>query len=608
MRIALPKFLLLTLVATLYVSHLEAQCPNCEITLPPSLPEDTLFLSPVAEGEVGLFYEEDLSFRMPLTTDPVNAINPDVPAGLDIEEITLLSIANVPPGLAWEADESIYIPEDNSDGCMRFCGTPLVPGTYVMDVTVVAKVSIFSQTTSFTIEMIVLPSSSSNAGFSMSNNVACESAIVSFENNIPSNGVPGISYQWDFGNGNSTLNEQPNDQQYTAPGIYEVQYQAIVDTVGYILTNIEILETGCTDFPTFPNFSTAPDLSITVYDPDSNIVFETPNYDNTFPPISASLFLPLTQGNYTIEVIDDDSGINLGDDLCGLVSFNQFVSGVIVSDEFSMQLTIVHPVDTITTVDTVYIFENPAAPIIETSVSPVICNGTVIELMTNYTESLQWYFDDELIVDANQSTLEVSAAGTYRVEYFDENGCQSSSAPFLLEIIPLPELPAFVNSNNLLTLFDQSILPNDFALQWYQDGMLLEGETDFSYCISEFATYTLEVVDLTTGCANRFSSTVPYNSAVDCTTSTEELALFDQALKAFPNPFTSQLQIELLDFPNEAAQLSVVDLLGQNHWTVEIDLSGNWSRSIDLAHLPAGVYFIRLNFGQRQLIQKIVKQ
>ncbi|MEM8909798.1 MAG: PKD domain-containing protein, partial [Bacteroidota bacterium] len=435
-------------------TSLFAQCPNCLVALPTSLPADTLFLSPMADGEVGLPYLQDLSFRMPLSTDPVNAIDPGVPGGLSINEITLLSIANVPPGLNWEASESVYIPEENTDGCLRFCGTPLVPGLYQMEVTVAAKVSILTQTTSFTLDLLILPASSATEGFSMSNNIACGEAVVEFENNIPSNGATGFSYLWDFGNGNSTLNEQPNVQVYDSPGVYEVRYQAIVDTAGYLLTEIEVLATGCTDFPTFPNFSTAPDLNITVYDPDSNIVFQTPNFDNTFPPISASLALPLGEGNYTIEVIDDDSGINLGDDLCGLVSFNKFVSGIIISDEFEMRLTIFHPVDTIESVDTIYVYPLPEAPIIEASGPTLFCDGDTLFLETSYSENVQWYLEETLLIGEQDAVLTVTEPGRYWVEYFDVNGCQSVSEILEVATIPLPAAPAFTNDNNLLTLFD----------------------------------------------------------------------------------------------------------------------------------------------------------
>lgn len=608
MHKVLPKTFFLLLIMALSMPNLLAQCPNCETTLPSTLAEDTLFLSPMVNGEVGIYYQEDLSFRMPLTTDPVNAIDPSVPSGLDVQEITLLSIANVPPGLSWEANETMYIPEDNSDGCLRFCGTPLVSGVYTLEVTVAAKVSIITQTTTFTLELIVLPSSSTTEGFTMNNNIACGEAVVAFENNIVSNGEPGFSYFWEFGNGNATLNEQPAEQVYNTPGIYEVQYQAIVDTVGYVLTNIEVLTSDCTDFPTFPNFSTAPDLNITVYDPDSNIVFETPNFDNTFPPVSASLFLPMGEGNYTIEVIDDDSGINLGDDECGLVSFNKFASGVMVSGEFSMELTILHPVDTIISVDTIYVYELPATPLVNTTTTSTFCNGDTIFLETDYDENLFWYQDSILLNGENEPLLMVTTPGAYWVEYFDANGCSAVSDPFEVNVISVPASPAFVNENNLLSVFEVDLLPTDYQLQWFQDGVALDGETGLSYCIQEFGTYTLEVLDNATGCSNSFASTVPYNPQVECATPIESVLLSDRQVRVFPNPMRDLLQIELNDFDRQDIQISIIDLLGVEHWTIEQRVQQSWQTSADVQHLPSGIYFLRMRTGDQQVLKKLIKQ
>ena len=219
-------------------------CEECIVELP-TLPEDTLFLSAMPDGMVGSSYTDALNFRMPKTTTPVNAIDPGTPAGLDIDEITLISINNLPTGLSWETAQTEYLPSEETDGCIQFCGTPLVADTFLVEITITAKVSIITQTTSFRFTMVVNPSSSNTDGFSLSNNISCGPTEVEITNNIPSNGQDGISYFWDFGNGNSTLNEQPNTQTYTEPGVYPITYQAIIDTVGYLLTSIEVLESGC---------------------------------------------------------------------------------------------------------------------------------------------------------------------------------------------------------------------------------------------------------------------------------------------------------------------------------------------------------------------------
>ena len=592
----------------LNIGNVQANCPGCTAEIPLSFPEDTLWLSDLPNGELGVFYSEDLSFRMPKTTDPVNAIDPGTPAGFTIKELTLLSITNMPLGLSWEAGQTVYDPSENTDGCLKFCGTPLQSGEFSMLVNVAAKVStgIFeiNQTTAFELLLIIEPSTSTTEGFSMTNNIACGSAAVSFQNNISSNSNDGFSYNWDFGNGNNSSTENPGTQLYEEPGVYEVSYEAVIDTAGYFLTNIKVLTSECNDI-----FNGAPDMRIRVYDPDENILFETPTFDNTWPPVEASLFLTIGDGNYQIEVEDDDSGLNLNDDLCGLVNFNKFTTDVIFStDGFSVELTIQHPITTIQSVDSVYVYEIPESPSIDASAELPICQGDSLWLETNYTENIQWYRDSVLLINEINPFLFASNPGLYRVEYTSEEGCVSSSDWIEVSSIPAPASPAYVNENNLLTLFDPDALPVDYTLQWYQNGVILEGETGLSYCISEFGTYTLLVEDLSTGCFNSFTLTVPYNSNVSCDLSPTEELFAGGTVNIFPNPTSGKFDVNITG--SEAAQIDIQvrDILGQILFQKTYPSRSSFiGESFDLTSFPNGMYLISISADNESIIRKVIK-
>ena len=55
------------------------------------------------------------------------------------------------------------------------------------------------------------------------------------------------SYTWEFGDGETSTEENPGEVTYSSPGIYEVNYEAIIDTSGYDLTTIQIVDAGCDD-------------------------------------------------------------------------------------------------------------------------------------------------------------------------------------------------------------------------------------------------------------------------------------------------------------------------------------------------------------------------
>ena len=189
-------FILFLLIFQFHFLSAQSGCPGCVINLPP-LPSDTIYLGDAPDGIAGEAYDGDLSFRMPKTTDAV----PGTPGGLNIGKITIQSLLNVPPGLSWESNKTEFDPGDETDGCVKFCGTPVLPGHYEVQVFVTATVLGINESTSFTFDFYIAPATSMTDGFNLLNNNGCGEVTASFENNVVSNGHFGFSYYWDFGNG-----------------------------------------------------------------------------------------------------------------------------------------------------------------------------------------------------------------------------------------------------------------------------------------------------------------------------------------------------------------------------------------------------------------------
>ncbi|MBK8705603.1 MAG: hypothetical protein IPN33_19905 [Saprospiraceae bacterium] len=119
-----------------------------------------------------------------------------------------------------------------------------------------------------------------------------------------SDSVAGFSYLWDFGNGNASIQENPGPQTYSSPGVYPIQYTAIIDTSGYYLARVNILEVGCNDI-----LGGAPDLKIGIYDNTGQEVYLSSIVQNASVPLAFDLFLPLETGNYSLRVTDNDGGL-----------------------------------------------------------------------------------------------------------------------------------------------------------------------------------------------------------------------------------------------------------------------------------------------------------
>lgn len=586
--------LLLFLTATGLFTYAQTGCPGCTTNLPDSLSLDTIYLTSAPNGQAGVYYEGDLSFRMPQTTTPVAAIDPEVPAGFPISNITISGVSNVPPGLSWEPSQLEFNTGDGeTDGCVRFCGVPLQPGLYLVDVIITARLVIIEQTASFTVPILIEPSASTTEGFSMVNNSGCGSVEVSFENKVPSNGKAGFSYSWDFGNGMTSTDENPDDQPYDMPGVYPVEYQALVDTTGYFLTKVNLNAVDCNDL-----LGGKPDLKLNIFNPAGDLIYVSDIVTNANVPVSYELNLELEEGTYALAVTDDDSGLGGADDQCGTVTFNRNTTGNLSDGGLALTMEILHPVDTITSTDTVYVYDQPDVPQVTSMATDPLCEGDTVLLLADYSEHVQWYRDSMPILGAEQDTLFVTQNGSYWIVYTSPDGCISTSEPITLDFGPLPESVLFVNDNNELSVFEPEKLPSEYEIRWYQDGNLLEGFTETAYCLNADATYTIEVVDLSTGCSASYSQAITYDPGYPNCVSPVVNVLPEgiDAVTLFPNPTSGPLEWNIRAAESMPVQATLHNLTGQRlrseNWTLR---PGDQRKSWDLSELPAGIYVVRLS-------------
>ncbi|MEM9916535.1 MAG: T9SS type A sorting domain-containing protein [Bacteroidota bacterium] len=575
----------------------QSGCPGCLVNVPDGLPEDTIFLQAIPDGEKGQYYDEDISFRLPKTTTPVAATDPDVPSGVNINEIFIKRITNLPPGLSWEVDRDSYDPGDESDGCMKLCGIPLVTGVYVIDVVIEAKVSILTREASFQIRMEILPKSNSNDGFTILNSTGCGETVASFTNNIPSNGQPGFSYLWDFGNGITSLDENPLDQTYTEPGIYVVKYMAFIDTAGYILTNAELISSSCDD--TFSD----PDIVLEIKDPNDDLLFKSEEFENTSPPIDVNVNLRIGDGTYQFIATDKDSGLEFGDDECANTSFNRLSNDTLRGNGFTAKLTIIHNVDTVRFQDTIIVYELPLAPVTDADGPTTFCRGDSVVLSTLTPGVVQWYFNDSLIQGADLPEFVAYEGGNYQVEVTTAEGCQVVSDPLSVLVNELPDLPVFTAERNELLLDENVVLPTNYSLQWLYEGMELPGEVENILCATASGTYDLIVTDLNTGCRNRYARSIAIDPDIDCTVGVGVLG--ESSLSIFPNPTNGLLNVQLEGLSNVSIRL--YDLLGRQilERSYQADIL---NETLDLSALQAGIYLLAIEAEGVYRTERIVKQ
>ena len=260
--------------------------------------------------------------------------------------------------------------------------------------------------------ILVIPASPFNLNaqtspaFTISADTGCVPHSVTFTNLIPSNSNPQITYEWDFGNGDTSTLENPPVISYLSTGTFVVNYHAYFDTAGYFLDSVVVLSSDCND-DTPPFSVNAPDLYMILYDATMGLIFNNdPNIPvsgteiDLYPPVTVSdSAIPVTIQTYTLEIWDDDNAQMNGDDACGVFTFTPNDSSLLLTNgQYAVMLYFSHPLDTIAYADSIYVdaclgIENSLNTIPEISISTNTATG---ELLITVPYSGRYYIANQL--------------------------------------------------------------------------------------------------------------------------------------------------------------------------------------------------------------------
>ena len=265
-------------------------------------------------------------------------------------------------------------------------------------------------------------------------------------------------------------------------------------------------------------------------------------------------------------------------------------------------------------VDTLFIEirENPFDSLPELGNDTTICQQESIQLdghIENTTPDYQIFYEwspiDGLSCSDCLSPLATPDESTsYYLQITDSDGCQATDS-INITVLSLPEEPVFTNTDNWLSLAANA--PADAMLQWFYNDQPLEDETGDSLCITQSGTYGLMVTDPVTGCSNFFSSEETYNPDVPCNVATTEIEDL-YGFRLSPNPFAERLYIHWYNSENTTWLWSLHDLNGRQllhgQWPAA---TGAHEESLELAHLPKGVYLLRILTEKGLISQRVVK-
>ena len=194
------------------------------------------------------------------------------------------------------------------------------------------------------------------------------------------------------------------------------------------------------------------------------------------------------------------------------------------------------------------------------------------------------------------------AEGVYTITVLDSNRCQSTPATVTIRsIFPQPPKPVVTLSGSSLTVNDTT------GIQWYF-------RTDTTAArplpaatlptLIPFASGLYYVVVTRNGCPSPQSD--PFQFVL--TAAPEPVT--ELAIRVYPNPVTSErVQVEINQAQRSAVKLQMVDLSGRSVSQKNVPaFSGKQQVDWTLPNLPAGMYLIKAEAGQRQSVLRVMVQ
>ena len=246
-----------------------------------------------------------------------------------------------------------------------------------------------------------------------------------------------------------------------------------------------------------------------------------------------------------------------------------------------------------------------ALPVALFSAPDSICPGTCTDFMnlSQNASTYQWYFPGaapSVSTDTDPAGICYNAPGSYDVTLVASgaSGTDSVTLANYITVYPYPPPQGISQGGDTLYAYHGAT-----TYQWYHDGVLIPGATDYFYVV------------ITGG-----------NFNVVCTDSNNcevEAGIFDvvagiathmngdaSKVKLFPNPAGDWLEITLTGWEEKNVIIKIYEITGRKIYSAEMALKGNDVRKtyLDCSRWASGTYWMEVSSGEKIVRNKIVKQ
>jgi len=225
-----------------------------------------------------------------------------------------------------------------------------------------------------------------------------------------------------------------------------------------------------------------------------------------------------------------------------------------------------------------------------------ICPGTCTDfenLSINAT-SFQWIFSGAnpgVSTDINPTNICYNNPGTYTVTLIASNANSTDTLTLnnFITVYPYPPPQGILQSGD--TLFAN---PGAVSYQWYENGNLIPGATDYFYVATGSGNFNVVATDL---------NDCEVEAVIFDVVAEIQSAVGSSQFTVYPVPVTNTFTIQGLSSLNDKTEISIYNVMGELIYFSNY----NAKQIINSEHFHPGIYYVEIRQGEKSTRCKFVK-
>jgi plastocyanin len=240
------------------------------------------------------------------------------------------------------------------------------------------------------------------------------------------------------------------------------------------------------------------------------------------------------------------------------------------------------------------------------------CSGGSVFLSSTTTggvTNFQWNLKNVPISGQTNPTLTATTAGSYTLTVSNACGNKDTSNAITVKVNALPAAkitPA--GTFNLCSGKDTLLTAtagSNFDYQWIRNNVSIGGATHQTFTATQAGSYKVMITNSSTGCSK--TSAVTKIISVKCTTVLS--AMLPDEVKIYPDPVDQTLTFSMTNDLRGGMEISIYNALGQKVKTVSVTKDEDFiQHDIDMSGIAPGLYLVRVNTSESQIVQKFIKK